>query len=537
MVSVVRMPIGAQRRAPARPVGTENGRDFGRSSRPVLGVPKQDGSGSRGGSGIGPRLRSGRGRWRRRLTLLALVTLLVWGGVLIVLGSDAGSPTSTPQLAAPQQPPTPAPVQPPRPSGQPRFVSLEGNDRNSGSRDSPFRTLTAAASAAKPGDTILVRGGTYSHERVFIRHSGVAGSPITVKPYPGERVVLDGQADTVNGANLWFTDDGLFTVKASHVVVEGFEIKNAPTHGIHATGENLVIRKNLTHHIWMNGIAMLRASNSIIEDNEVHNTAMNNFRDRASVWAGGLTVQSLGGEVMRNVTIRRNFVHELWGEAIYLEEADGFTIQDNIVRNAHSISYGFTTSSNGVFERNIAYADGNWATSRYPARAFTWGGEDLPWGDGSNHARNVIVRNNLFVNQGDAAFMRMASTLTYSNFQFIGNTFYNAGLFAGDMLNGSGSGNVLKNNIIKGGVHLMNRDTWDISNNSYPDGNHYGEPLGANALTGSPLFVNPGGFSAGDYALQASSPVIGKGVTLADLPRDMAGALRRNPPSLGAMGQ
>jgi hypothetical protein len=264
---------------------------------------------------------------------------------------------------------------------------------------------------------------------------------------------------------------------------------------------------------------------------------MNNYRDRASVWSGGLTVQALGGEIMHNVTIRRNFVHELWGEAIYLEEADGFAIHDNVVRNAHSISYGFTTSSNGVFERNIAYADGNWATSRYPARAFTWGGEDLPWGDGSNHARNVVVRNNLFVNQADAAFMRMASTLTYSNFRFVGNTFHNAGIFADTMKNGSGSGNVLKDNIIKGGVHLSNRDTWDISHNAYPDGNSYGEPLGANAVTASPMFVNPGGFSPSDYALQASSPMRGRGVALADLPRDMAGALRGDPPSLGAMGQ
>src|SRR5207302_11143747 len=44
------------------------------------------------------------------------------------------------------------------------YVATSGDDSGPGSPDAPFRTLMRAASAAVPGDTVIVRDGVYGHE-------------------------------------------------------------------------------------------------------------------------------------------------------------------------------------------------------------------------------------------------------------------------------------------------------------------------------------------------------------------------------------
>ena len=77
------------------------------------------------------------------------------------------------------------------------YVSSAGADSAAGSLESPFRTIQRAADVAKPGDTVLVRGGTY-RETVTPARSGTSAARITYKPYPGERVTISG-ADRVTG--------------------------------------------------------------------------------------------------------------------------------------------------------------------------------------------------------------------------------------------------------------------------------------------------------------------------------------------------
>jgi hypothetical protein len=79
------------------------------------------------------------------------------------------------------------------------YVSTAGADTNAGSLASPFRTIQRAAGIAQPGDTVLIRGGTY-RETVVPANSGAAGAPITFSAYNGEQVVVSG-ADPVGGWN------------------------------------------------------------------------------------------------------------------------------------------------------------------------------------------------------------------------------------------------------------------------------------------------------------------------------------------------
>jgi len=71
------------------------------------------------------------------------------------------------------------------------------SDGNPGTEALPLLTVDAGANRAYAGDTIIVKEGIY-REAVTPARSGTAGSPITLKGAPGQRVVISG-ADEITG--------------------------------------------------------------------------------------------------------------------------------------------------------------------------------------------------------------------------------------------------------------------------------------------------------------------------------------------------
>ncbi|MGH9867893.1 MAG: PKD domain-containing protein [Candidatus Polarisedimenticolia bacterium] len=86
-------------------------------------------------------------------------------------------------------------------AGRTFYVSPQGSDSAAGSLTAPWRTVGFGAGRLAPGDTLLVRGGTY-REAPSISVSGTAAQPITIASYPGETAVLDsGPADFRTAGN------------------------------------------------------------------------------------------------------------------------------------------------------------------------------------------------------------------------------------------------------------------------------------------------------------------------------------------------
>ncbi|HEX8552302.1 MAG TPA: DUF1565 domain-containing protein [Abditibacteriaceae bacterium] len=72
------------------------------------------------------------------------------------------------------------------------YVSPMGDDAKAGtSIGAPLRTIQKAIDAAQPGDTILVRGGTY-RETVAPTKSGTSNARITIQNYQNEPVTVSG---------------------------------------------------------------------------------------------------------------------------------------------------------------------------------------------------------------------------------------------------------------------------------------------------------------------------------------------------------
>ena len=102
------------------------------------------------------------------------------------------------------------------------YVSSTGSDGDDGSAGHPWRTISHAASHARPGVTIHVAPGTYYGE-VITNVSGTPEARITFV------------SDTKWGAKLVGTGTGvLWQVNASYIDIVGFDISGPNNYGIYA---------------------------------------------------------------------------------------------------------------------------------------------------------------------------------------------------------------------------------------------------------------------------------------------------------------
>ncbi len=91
-------------------------------------------------------------------------------------------------------------------------VSTSGSNRNDGTKESPLRTISKAASQAISGDTVLIYGGIY-RERVDPANGGLSRDiPIVYMAAEGEQVDIKGSEEVTGwrkmpkSKTVWFTE-------------------------------------------------------------------------------------------------------------------------------------------------------------------------------------------------------------------------------------------------------------------------------------------------------------------------------------------
>lgn len=92
------------------------------------------------------------------------------------------------------------------------YVAPDGTDQDPGTIEEPLRTLQRALDLAKPGTTIILRGGVYVlEETVVTRRDGNADAPITIRSMEGEVARLRGpEGDRgVQIEHDWYVLEGL----------------------------------------------------------------------------------------------------------------------------------------------------------------------------------------------------------------------------------------------------------------------------------------------------------------------------------------
>ncbi|MBU0608843.1 MAG: right-handed parallel beta-helix repeat-containing protein, partial [Armatimonadetes bacterium] len=90
-------------------------------------------------------------------------------------------------------------------------------DTNDGTPAAPLQTIGAAARLVEPGDTVLVRSGTY-REAVVIERGGTAGKPVIFRADLAANVVVTG-ADVLDRLRQEPGEDKIFSVEWPHVFI------------------------------------------------------------------------------------------------------------------------------------------------------------------------------------------------------------------------------------------------------------------------------------------------------------------------------
>uniref|UniRef100_UPI003B591CB1 right-handed parallel beta-helix repeat-containing protein n=1 Tax=Shewanella gaetbuli TaxID=220752 RepID=UPI003B591CB1 len=275
------------------------------------------------------------------------------------------------------------------------YVSPNGNDTNSGSQQSPFKTPQHAANIVGPGDRILLLAGTYTSgtydDVIRLENSGTATNWISIEPAGNGLVLFN-----VNG-NSGVTLDG-----ASYVRVKGLSIKgvadtltpseaealrqqnwySAELVGVGISSEAREVATDsyvYPHHIivednyvsWFSGggIGMKRADYILIRNNEVHHCGLYN------VWAqSGISVWENHNfddnkETYRTVITGNrsyeNYNHFKFYASSDAVTADSYTDGNGIILDALAIDQGYLNDGAGgiysgrtLVQNNLTYKNG-----------------------------------------------------------------------------------------------------------------------------------------------------------------------------------
>ncbi|MGA9406540.1 MAG: T9SS type A sorting domain-containing protein [Bacteroidota bacterium] len=116
------------------------------------------------------------------------------------------------------------------------YVSISGSDTSAGTIDAPLQTITKALSIMHAGDTVYVRGGTYSlTSTINTPKSGTSSAMYYLFAYPGERPFLDFSAMAISGSNRGIN------LSKNYWYIKGFDIWRAGDNGMIISGSNNII--------------------------------------------------------------------------------------------------------------------------------------------------------------------------------------------------------------------------------------------------------------------------------------------------------
>ncbi len=264
------------------------------------------------------------------------------------------------------------------------YVAPDGDDGNSGTLASPWRTIQKAVDRALAGTTIYVRAGTYDGQ-VNVTRSGYSGQYISIENYPGERPVIDGD----------HTNEYGFNVTGSFIRIKGFEIANLKANpaksnprghvaGIGAYSSNVIIEENVIHDITGGSgrtpygvIALSRSGGFLIQNNTIHH--IGGYAESFGIWAW-----------TAGAIIRQNFVYFCDKTGIRLT-TQSYT-EPIILRSADNLVEGNITIHNHFgIDLNMAYGQAGKLVARNNFNGWNWG-----VGIMVKHTQNAIVEHNTF---------------------------------------------------------------------------------------------------------------------------------------------
>jgi hypothetical protein len=199
------------------------------------------------------------------------------------------------------------------------YASVNGDDNNTGTFFSPWRTVQYGADQLGPGDVLFLLPGVFT-EKVTLHVSGTPTDRITIAPYTTDIPVIDASGITGQDAVIEITDQ-------SYIDISGIELRN----NVMNDAQGILIQGNCR------GIRILY---NVIHD--IHFSANPNDVANENTNAQGIIV--FGSDAANPVTDLVIWGNELYDCRLGYSEGiavngnvDGFTVRDNYVHDLTNI--------------------------------------------------------------------------------------------------------------------------------------------------------------------------------------------------------
>jgi len=202
-----------------------------------------------------------------------------------------------------------------------------------------------------PGSVLCLAAGTYK-QAITISNSGTADKRITVKAAPDAHVILDG-GNSLPG-DRW---GAMVHVAGNYVTVDGFEIVNSFGYGVHVEGHHGTVRNMVIHDTWGSAIMAMGDDPLIEGNHAYRTVLQNkNGASGSSGWGSSIATgrDRINGITERGI-MRNNISHDNWGEGINSFSSAGTLIEGNIVYNNYSVNLYISDSPNTIARNNLVY--------------------------------------------------------------------------------------------------------------------------------------------------------------------------------------
>jgi hypothetical protein len=307
------------------------------------------------------------------------------------------------------------------------YVSPTGSSSGDGSTGRPWDLATAlaghaAVAAVHPGDTIWLRGGTYTIPaggRILCGLRGTASAPITVAQSPGERATID----IKGAAQGFFFTNSPNPSGAAYVNFKDFEVTNSdPNRSTRSqvvafyvrTSDHLKFINLIVHDVEIGFDLNTEATNTEVYGSLVY------YGDYTSGLAHGIYIQNVSGykKVMDNIVFNNSGI----GIHAFPHATDSSLLDISVVGNI--------LFNNGLLGDNPPQADllvGGDAVAISPVVDSNMTYKTAPgtlWNQQIGYnagCYSPTVTNNYFV--GSTAFTACTSDLRMTGNIFLGPTF------------------------------------------------------------------------------------------------------------------
>jgi hypothetical protein len=328
------------------------------------------------------------------------------------------------------------------------YAAPNGSSSGTGTIASPWSLATALAGAGgkvQPGDTIWLRGGTYTGKQVSTV-AGVSGKPVVVRQYPGERATLD--ANGITGDH--------FVVRGGWTVFMDFEVANSNTTRYFNSTSNGMRPNNVVNN----------ASNTKYINLKIHDGGVAFYSYR-----GQTNVEVYGCLIYNNGWMGSDRGH---GHALYIQSDNGpVVLKDNVLFNqfgygVHIYGNAGSGSLNNIrLEGNVAFNNGTLATSGTAA--------NILYGGASTSNGAAVIGNLTYHSPGvSGTNVRVGYSTTKNGSATVQGNYAVGGSLVFDM--GYWSSATVSGNTWTGGSGIVSFNDPSTSGKSFSSNSHQRDP-------------------------------------------------------------